>query len=72
MNNYIVFHSHDDMSLLDSCTKYEMYIQRAKELGMNAFAISNHGNFWFEPCRENSFVEIRNNLIPNRRILMVV
>lgn len=45
--NYIVYHLHDDRSntiLIDSTTKQEQYIERAKELGMTAIAFSNHGN----------------------------
>lgn len=46
-NNYFVYHLHDDRSntiLIDSTTKQEQYIKRAKELGMTALAFSNHGN----------------------------
>lgn len=43
MNNYIVLHLHDDRSLLDSCTKFSDYIKRAKELGQQAIALTNHG-----------------------------
>ena len=44
--NYTVFHLHDDRSLLDSCTKFKSYVQRAKELGMKAIALTNHGNLY--------------------------
>ncbi len=43
MNNYTVLHLHDDRSLLDSCTKFSDYIKRAKELGQQAIALTNHG-----------------------------
>ena len=46
MNNYVAYHVHDDDSLLDSCTKYTEYIDRAVELGQKAIAITNHGNLW--------------------------
>jgi len=44
MNNYVVYHLHSDLSVLDSATKYEAYINKAKELGMSAIAYSEHGN----------------------------
>lgn len=50
MNNYVAYHVHDDCSLLDSCTKYTEYIDKAVELGQKAIAITNHGNVynWLE------------------------
>ena len=46
--NYTIFHLHTDLSnpftTLDSVTKFEMYIERAKELGMTSMAFSEHGN----------------------------
>ena len=48
--NYVAYHVHDDCSLIDSCTKYTEYIDRAVELGQKAIAITNHGNVynWLE------------------------
>ena len=48
--NYVAYHVHDDDSLLDSCTKYKDYVDRAIELGQTAIAITNHGNIynWLE------------------------
>ena len=47
-NNYTVLHCHSDMSNgvtnIDSVTKYQEYVNRAKELGMIALAISEHGS----------------------------
>lgn len=43
MSNYVPYHVHSDYSLLDSCTNYQDYIDRAVELGMNAIAFSEHG-----------------------------
>lgn len=37
------YHLHSDLSLLDSCTDYTLYIDRAKALGHNAISISEHG-----------------------------
>lgn len=48
MNNYTVLHLHSDLSNgvtnIDSVTKYDDYINRAKELGMTALAFSEHGS----------------------------
>jgi len=50
MDNYTIYHIHSDESNLtagtsaDSITKYQDYVKRAKELGMNAFAMSEHGS----------------------------
>lgn len=46
MKNYTPYHVHTQLSLLDSCTEYQEYIDRAKELGMKAFAFSEHGNIY--------------------------
>lgn len=47
-NNYTVLHLHSDMSNgvtnIDSVTKYQDYIKRAKELNMTALAFSEHGS----------------------------
>ena len=49
-NNYSVYHLHSDRSLLDSCTNYKDYINKASELGMKAIGFSEHGNIynWIE------------------------
>lgn len=39
----MVYHLHSDNSLLDSCTGYELYIDKAVELGQPAIAFSEHG-----------------------------
>lgn len=41
--NYVCYHLHDELSLLDSCTKFEEYVDYAKELGQIAIASTNHG-----------------------------
>lgn len=48
--NYTIYHLHDDNSLLDSCTDYKLYIDRAVELGQSSICFSNHGNVhnWVE------------------------
>lgn len=49
-NNYIVYHLHTECSLLDSCTNYKLYVDKAKELGQTAIGFSEHGNCynWIE------------------------
>lgn len=46
--NYTVYHLHSDLSTgvtnIDSVTKYQQYIDRAKECGMTAMAFSEHGS----------------------------
>ena len=42
--NYTVYHLHTEYSLLDSCTKYKDYIDRAIELGQKSIGFSEHGN----------------------------
>lgn len=38
-----MYHCHSDYSLNDSCTKYQEYIELAKQNGMRALSISEHG-----------------------------
>lgn len=44
--NYVAYHVHSDYSLLDSCTKFESYVDRAVELKQKAIAITEHGNIF--------------------------
>ena len=41
--NYIMYHCHSEYSLLDSCTKYQDYIDLAVQNGQRALSISEHG-----------------------------
>ena len=45
-NNYVVYHLHSDRSLLDSCTYFQDYIDKAVELNQKAIAFSEHGNIF--------------------------
>lgn len=40
---YTLYHCHSDYSLLDSCTKYQDYIELSKRGGAKAISISEHG-----------------------------
>lgn len=58
MSNYVTYHLHTELSLLDSCTNFKLYVDRAKELGQTAICFSEHGNTynWVEKklyCEEN-------------------
>lgn len=44
--NYTVYHLHDENSLLDSCTNFKLYVDRAVELGQTSIAFTNHGNIY--------------------------
>ena len=57
MENYVTYHLHTEVSLLDSCTNFKLYVDRAKELGQTAICFSEHGNCynWIEKkmyCKE--------------------
>ena len=43
MKNYCVYHLHSDLSLLDSTTRFESYVDLAVESGMTAIASTEHG-----------------------------
>lgn len=43
-NNYVTYHLHTMLSLLDSCTDYKDHMDKAKELGQTAICITEHGN----------------------------
>lgn len=44
--NYTVYHLHTEDSLLDSCTNYKLYVDRAVELGQRAICFTEHGNIY--------------------------
>ena len=43
MGSYIMYHCHSEHSLLDSCTKYQDYVDLAVKNGAKALSISEHG-----------------------------
>lgn len=43
MSNYVPYHVHSDYSLLDSCTNFQDYVDKAVACGMPAIAFSEHG-----------------------------
>lgn len=57
LDNYVVYHLHSDLSNgvtnIDSVTKFDEYIQRAKECKMTALGFSEHGSifeWWHKKC----------------------
>lgn len=50
MDNYMVYHLHDDTSncngYADSCSNFKEYIKLAKKQGMKSIAFSNHGGIF--------------------------
>lgn len=46
LKNFVHLHLHTEYSLLDGVGKIDNYLDRAKELGMQAIAITDHGNLF--------------------------
>lgn len=46
MVDFVHLHNHSEFSLLDGLSKIEDMVLRVKELGMNAIAITDHGNMY--------------------------
>ena len=44
--SFVHLHVHSDYSLLDGAAKIGNLIKRAKELGMTALALTDHGNMF--------------------------
>ncbi|MEG2289590.1 MAG: DNA polymerase III subunit alpha [Clostridium sp.] len=44
IKNYTALHNHDEFSVLDGYSSPKEYLDRVLELGMDSFAITNHGN----------------------------
>ena len=68
MNNYVTYHLHTMLSLLDSCTSYKEYIRYAKEIGQKAICFTEHGNCynWIEKkmyCESTQYKITYNNTI---------
>jgi len=53
--NFVHLHVHSEFSLLDGATRIDGLVKRAKELGMRAVAVTDHGNMYgavtfFDAC----------------------
>ena len=76
MNNYVTYHLHTELSLLDSCTNYKLYVDKAKELGQTAICFTEHGNIynWVEKklyCEENGIKYLHGCEVYLTRALLV-
>lgn len=63
MSNFVHLHNHSEYSLLDGLSKIEEMVDRAKELGMNALAITDHGSLYgaikfYKTCLEKGIKPI--------------
>ncbi len=57
MNKFTHLHLHSTFSFQDGFGTPEQYVERAKELGMTAMAVTDHGNVsshlkWYNACRK--------------------
>lgn len=57
MTEFVHLHNHTDYSLLDGAASISKYIAKAKEYGMKALAITDHGNMFgvkdfYDSCRK--------------------
>lgn len=46
MRDFVHLHVHSEYSLLDGSTKIRDLVERVKELGMNAIALTDHGSMY--------------------------
>lgn len=63
MTNFVHLHNHSEYSLLDGLAKIKPMVRRAKELGMDAIALTDHGNLYgaikfFQTCKEEEIKPI--------------
>lgn len=63
MSDFIHLHNHTEYSLLDGLGKVKDVVARAKELNMNALAITDHGNMYgvikfYKECKEQGIKPI--------------
>ena len=63
MVEFVHLHNHTDYSLLDGAASVKGYVKKAKELGMKALAITDHGNMYgamefYDECRKAGILPI--------------
>lgn len=63
MSDFVHLHNHSEFSLLDGLSKIKEMVHRAKELGMNAIALTDHGNMYgtikfYKACLEEGIKPI--------------
>ncbi len=63
MREFVHLHNHSDFSLLDGIAPIHRYMEKAKELGMKALALTDHGNMFgalrfYHACKANNIKPI--------------
>src|SRR3990167_9363958 len=63
MSNFVHLHNHSEFSLLDGLSKIDPMVRRAKDVGMKAIAITDHGNMYgaikfYKKCLEEGIKPI--------------
>lgn len=63
MGKFVHLHTHTEYSLLDGLSKIKKLVKRAKELEMDALAITDHGNMYgaiefYKACKDNDIKPI--------------
>src|SRR5699024_11029121 len=63
VKDFVHLHVHSEYSLLDGSAKIQELPKRAKELGMNAIALTDHGNMYgtiafYKACKEEGIKPI--------------
>ena len=63
MNKFVHLHNHSTYSFTDGYGLPEQYIARAKELGQESIAVTDHGNIsahykWYKECKKNGIKPI--------------
>ena len=61
--SFVHLHMHTEYSLLDGSIKIEDLVKKVKELGMNAVAITDHGNMFgavefYKACKKENIKPI--------------
>ncbi|MFW9871911.1 MAG: DNA polymerase III subunit alpha [Candidatus Thorarchaeota archaeon] len=61
--DFIHLHNHSDYSYLDGLGKIKEYVAKAKELGFQSFALTDHGNIdgtlkFYKECKKNNIKPI--------------
>ena len=64
MTEFVHLHNHTDFSLLDGAASISRYVAKAKEYGMKALAITDHGNMFgvldfYDACKKAGIQPIR-------------
>ena len=66
---FVPIHNHSDYSLLDGASQLPLMVQRAKELGMPALALTDHGVMYgaielLKLCKAENIKPIISEYIP--------